>query len=1263
MSTKQKTDKLLIRVGLINPKFKKGLSDNPYYVNKYIPVNQLKIELKLAREHYVNQSRLKTGLEFVEEYKDFPYYLNLMEFVPESKKNLWFPFKYCGIYDIDTTDLQSMVEYINKKVASNPLFFDFFSCWFTGSKGFRFVANTGIVNWTELLLNNREDPRSTDITKEFLLYAPSTSYLKSQLAKLKFYSTLEQYSPGYHELFGSLPYLQKYIDDAIMVPGHGTKFDIFKHPKTKKWPVFQHEIEQQCRTPHENKYYDPRKSLTNGLFSFVDLKPTSAKSPIKICDYWLNLLDRIETLMLTNMDYFAAKVEKSGITREATFSLERTSLHPKMIGKKGVGQAKEKVDITDLQMVTNHFGKSKKCILRKDTSNGSTLLVMEDVKCPIHDKIHSNPSKTYYLLKNARSTHIYCHCHVANDFEEHGIRIELQNEKEHFTGFSLASSSFMPDALELRNSICFPDTYYEVDSEYLGDIFESQIVKKKRESRSPGKPFLIFIKSGMGTGKTQSIGEYLKKNTNYTSTRVGANSVRITFGNTLSNRLDLKCYKRILEKTKDEYRTSLSSYNRLCISMESLHKTIIPLSNPPRIAPFDFWVMDEAETVLRNFNQATMNDRRENFLTFITLLKNVKDTVFVSDAILGKKTMQFFKDIGLLEDPNNYIIINNTKNKDSAHYHIYDESHYFNIKNKMWRDISTKNKIVIPCDNNGELIKLMADVVNRYQTELAADKPPLRYLLINSESSAEVKETSVTCEPWGEMDIVAFTPTITVGNSCEFPFTRQYTFWYNVVLPQDLIQMLNRVRNVSSQEKIIMIDTTVKRKPSSLISRETIVDHLRKKKNNILKEAQHFINERVIVQDSPFAVLPSENRALYNLFVDNAMEVIESKRDPIGYLLTQLKQLNLPYTLYDSVAPVLESGEKNKLNGSGCFIATKKRKLKDLVAEYTQEHIDAEKQAYQKDVQIRKQKVLLNLRFGVSTDMTDKMSNSEVIDFILSHIDAAAYDEDLIARLLLFTVRMDAFECNALDDYFNAKEKPVEFKKTIYELSCSLYDILSYIVDRENVQSLGEGIGINYQYIGSKNPFHKENLPLFIDWFTISQCEPLNRSLKSFFIKFFKHTKVNEVEHSLYIKRSILDELEKKKEADWNLDKECLKEFVGVILAYFGLPYKVVPIREHSNVAPHIVSRKRYRPVSKSGDEDVLDIVFRPSSFRYKKDESNIIYMLDVKKLRNTLSLFSAMSNYRRHQNRNRFYDNLKKVDYPFLKYYEDYFGNSQKNN
>lgn len=562
---------ILVRVGKKNPNYPER-SKNPYSYHEWISTTKLKLELSKILD-VRNHTR-----------DDFPYYLMLFEFVPRAKKDIWYPFKYIGLMDIELQvegkktikeELEKYYAHFIQNWTDKEI-----AMWYTGNKGYR-------MGFPEI--NKTYSPRS------FLVYTgmPKEEYNEHVEANLEFF--LQAYWKStrcdFFDQGERKRLLGRYVDYSIYVPGHGVKADILPHAKTGN-----------------DQYW-----LSNFQFKRVDLEmpprkgshtTTAPYTASKIIEFWLDVINGVESRFAVDGQHFAEVAEKYP-KRPDHFKTD-ISLNKSTQKKMIAATTKKSYDLGDLPLM-KCLG--SRCILRTKSTSGSELFCFDDRYCPIHEKEHSIP-KHYYVLSNVRATSVVCFCHSNSTG---GLENPFLDELD-------------------RLGLLHMESYIPLKQEYLGDILEDSRVKNKK---------YIFLESGMGTGKTESVAQFLEDHTNFTSSRVGASSARICFSNAVSDRWNLKSYAEFgQEKNFSEQKKNLASFNRICISMESLEKLATP--GTKNIIPFDIWILDESETLLSGFNSETMDHRRRNppewphFLQWMHFdLMNKKKIALVCDSLNG----------------------------------------------------------------------------------------------------------------------------------------------------------------------------------------------------------------------------------------------------------------------------------------------------------------------------------------------------------------------------------------------------------------------------------------------------------------------------------------------------------------------------------------------------------------------------------------------------------------------------------------------------
>ena len=201
------------------------------------------------------------------------------------------------------------------------------------------------------------------------------------------------------------------------------------------------------------------------------------------------------------------------------------------------------------------------------------------------------------------------------------------------------------------NKINIFENCVEINNKYLNENIDvNKTIKKFKKS--------LLIKSGMGTGKTEILCDYIKE---FKPKRILWLSVRQTYSMNICERLKDYDFTNYLD---DE---NFYLKNRIIVQLESLHL----LEKLGSIKPYDLIVLDEIESLLYHFDSSTITSRSENtFKLLLLLCINKKTKVIGMDADLNLRSLEFIKDVSKDYEiiVNNYvkedIILNMVNNKD-----------------------------------------------------------------------------------------------------------------------------------------------------------------------------------------------------------------------------------------------------------------------------------------------------------------------------------------------------------------------------------------------------------------------------------------------------------------------------------------------------------------------------------------------------------------------------------------------------------------------
>ena len=289
----------------------------------------------------------------------------------------------------------------------------------------------------------------------------------------------------------------------------------------------------------------------------------------------------------------------------------------------------------------------------------------------------------------------------------------------------------------------------------------------------------LFIKSGMGSGKSTSTVNYIKNN-NISSFLIL--SCRRTLTYTIYDKLkqnNIDVYNYMTTK-----KSNIKLVDKLIISPDSLFKLDYPLKK------FDFIWIDEGVSFMYYIGNYLCIDKNTNssFICILEwLLKNC-NKLLITDADLNNNVIHFYLYFRKLMY-SNYIIYNNFSN--NIKYNLYNEED--NILHKLKNDYLENKKIYICCDTLSK-----TKVIYDYLIEINNTS---KILLYNSESTSKTDKLMYNVnEFWNKYDVVIVSPKVVFGVDFNISyFDYVYGFYKCTTLNvREAFQQLHRVRNIKS---------------------------------------------------------------------------------------------------------------------------------------------------------------------------------------------------------------------------------------------------------------------------------------------------------------------------------------------------------------------------------------------------------------------------------------------------------------------------------
>ena len=333
--------------------------------------------------------------------------------------------------------------------------------------------------------------------------------------------------------------------------------------------------------------------------------------------------------------------------------------------------------------------------------------------------------------------------------------------------------------------------FQKYESDYVKKIDIDESVEFVKDLEWEHNRKVLCINSCMGSGKTSSICRWIKANN---PKRVIVLSPRISYAKSITHeynekigedQVPFKCYKDL---SKDD----VGTYDRIVISMESLHKLHYEhcLNNP-----FDLIVVDECQANLASHTCTETNGKNfmNNSNSFYSMLR-YSDKILFCDAFINAKTIDYLTYFGL---PTTLLNYQRPMKKRQATIIQGGKKEYDALLPYIKDDLQANKKLYVCMSSANRCIEWSAEL-----TKLFPHKK------IRSYCKGEGKEIKDVRAEWEEYDCILTTTTITVGINFDIlHFDRCYMAFSsraktNVV---DLFQCHYRVRHLKDNEVFVHI--------------------------------------------------------------------------------------------------------------------------------------------------------------------------------------------------------------------------------------------------------------------------------------------------------------------------------------------------------------------------------------------------------------------------------------------------------------------------
>lgn len=962
-----------VLLGLLNPRWDilKPTESTPYYYQTWIPVNNL-IAL------------LDTSIRNGTASAPFPYFLSTCQLRVRGKPELG-EFKYMDILDMDIGDNKSQIDALaNYFRSEKALSTKNYMVWYTGQKGFRVARCHSSIETIKLYTI---DPNSASHVVRYSETLPD-QWVTNEI-QWKYM-------------------MDKYLDAAPWHRNRGFKFDVHPHPKTGKYA---------------------KLIYNKGLVCPEDYSTVS--TVMEILRFWREtyglLKNRLETML-----------EDPEMIRQMKLVNPNPPLAvpvqpPLKFNSHAIGSSTDMCWKSKIPDSLKAFFLGKKPYYFREAHNDFFIFGNPPLeKCRVHNRRHSSNDKAYFVWKKG-SNFITAHCHSSSPSEySQGHKIFFQDAYV-TSNAEIVDTKFLSDNSFLKDLVLKEHTSFHIlKQRYVSDLIEFDS-RFNDGCRINNLPFTLIVKAGMGCGKTVGLKRLLDKIIIQTpgKVRILAISTRRTCTGFLSD--NFGCIPYINLSSDVVNLQNLQSYDRICISMESLHKIARSHNGVPYVPKFNVVILDEVETILSLFTSATMESKRDNFILLADICK-ASDRVFAMDALLNEKSMGFFYDIGLIKHSINYSILFNVYSMDETCYVIYRETSFLDWKMEFINSICRGKRVALVSSKKNAInvlfLEAQYECIKRlgYNPFDSAREKPKIALIITGASPDNVKATAITCNTWEHLDFIGISPAITVGNSDMSEWDEQFCFFGNNITASTALQMSGRFRKVrSSKRHVLLVDPSDNApKPSpSLLKKRNIREVYTRQEQAVLEEAKYLIREKVLVVENhaipDLISIQRPVRALQNLVERCKEEELRSRNSIYSEFIKHLDYANILY----QILSIHNQDEDSKKANRAALNSLRKESMiiKDTIKDKKETPQGDTKSSEMIRHTASEKLVMLGAPFGNKKLIEESISVDEFVEFQKTH---SLVKHEYIYHYL-FVEYKDCTEFEFIRYFENLKNKPNEF--------------------------------------------------------------------------------------------------------------------------------------------------------------------------------------------------------------------------------------------
>ena len=301
----------------------------------------------------------------------------------------------------------------------------------------------------------------------------------------------------------------------------------------------------------------------------------------------------------------------------------------------------------------------------------------------------------------------------------------------------------------------------------------------------------LAVRAQMKLGKTRQLREYIDRE--YPAAAACPPVIRfVTFRQTFSKSMQQGAFADFELYSDHTGDLDPVRFPRLIVQAESLHRLPMPAAPEPP----DLLVLDEAESILAQFNSGLHRRFNASFAMFQWLVAN-SARVVVMDANLGDRTLNVLLGMRPAHPP-------------FFHWNQYSraatDSYAFTADLGLWLDhlycrLAAGQRVVIPTNSLAEAEAFEAGIRERFP-----DKAVRLYSSKTSQAD-KARHFADVHTHWGCLDVLIYTPTVSAGVSFELKhFDALFGYFVDSSCDVETCrQMLGRVRDIRTGDHVLCL--------------------------------------------------------------------------------------------------------------------------------------------------------------------------------------------------------------------------------------------------------------------------------------------------------------------------------------------------------------------------------------------------------------------------------------------------------------------------